>query len=342
MSGGFAILSTPPGLPAKKQWFSVRWLTGGDRTLATVGASSLKALPIWARQIKSCRAQTEDAIASLGERFVGIVDKLTASVESSRQTAEEFESGGASGVGAALSLSRSELLAVMETLKAIAQSRDALASEIRGLTAYTEELGKMASQVEALSFQAKMLALNAAIEAAHAGDAGRGFAVVAEEMRHLAAASCETGENISTKIGTIKASLANVTSSNEQVAKRDAKSVDSSEARIQQVLRRFEEVTGRLSDSAAQLREQGEGIKSEISESIVALQFQDRVSQILTHIESGMMQVVEQGEGSLPAAAADTQAQVEDMARTYSTEEERESHAGRTPEKSAPQEITFF
>lgn len=299
----------------------------------------LQALPIWARQIKNCRAQTEDAITSLGERFVGIVDKLTASAESSRQTAEGFEGAGTTGVGAALALSRAELLAVMETLKAIQQSRDALDSEIRGLTAWADELSKMASQVEALSFQAKMVALNAAIVAAHAGDAGRGFAVVAEEMRHLSAASCDTGEHITLKIQTIKTSLENVTSSNEQVARRDAKSVGSSEALIQLVLRRFEDVTGRLSDSAAQLRGQGEGIKTEICESIVALQFQDRVSQILTHVEAGMMQIVEQAEGSVPN---DAQPQLEDLALTYSTEEEREIHAGRPPAKAAPQEITFF
>ncbi|MGC9457666.1 MAG: PAS domain S-box protein [Halothiobacillaceae bacterium] len=76
---------------------------------------------------------------------------------------------------------------------AVAETNAAM-QELLGVS---EQIGNIVSSISGISGQTNLLALNAAIEAARAGSAGRGFAVVAEEVRHLAARSSESAEQIS-------------------------------------------------------------------------------------------------------------------------------------------------
>ncbi len=59
-----------------------------------------------------------------------------------------------------------------------------------------QEIAKIVTLIESISFQTNLLALNAGVEAARAGEAGRGFAVVASEVRALAQRSSESVTSI--------------------------------------------------------------------------------------------------------------------------------------------------
>src|SRR5580658_10945028 len=191
-------------------------LEGPDPTIRM--STLLEALPIWARQIETSRAQTEDAVVSLSERFSGIAQRLDAAL------GREDAMGG-QDVSAQMRDSERDLKLVMDALRAIQQSREELVNEIRGLAAYTEDVRSMASEVESIAFQTNVLALNAAIEAAHAGERGKGFAVVAHEVRALSNAARDTGKRITQKATLISESLAKINDTNESVAQRDWREV---------------------------------------------------------------------------------------------------------------------
>jgi methyl-accepting chemotaxis protein len=299
-------------------------------------ATVLEALPIWARQIETSRAQTEDAVVSLSDRFSGIAQRLDAALG--------HDAGvGRQDVSAQMRDSERDLKLVMDALRAIQQSRDELANAIRGLAAYTEDVRSMASEVESIAFQTNVLALNAAIEAAHAGERGKGFAVVAHEVRALSNAARDTGKRITQKITLISEALDKISETNEIVARRDQREVESSEANIGAVLNRFTQSTSQFAEKAQRSMEQSRAIKGEVEESLVQLQFQDRVSQIMAQVVASIGQMTDwAGRDVTPRHTADDREQIARMLGSYATEEQRRNHQGLAVEAVAPQTVTFF
>jgi methyl-accepting chemotaxis protein len=305
--------------------------------VAARGSAALQSLPIWARQIDTARRQTEDAIVALSERFAGTVNRLD-----SMLGVQGRNSGDAREAAAGTRDNEGDLKLVVDALKAIQQSRDELAKEIRGLVGYTEELRKMASEVESIAFQTNMLALNAAIEAAHAGKAGQGFAVVAHEVRNLSTAARETGKRITQKVGAVSEALLQIGATSERVADRDQKAVEGSEARIQAVLGRFASNAVRLEQVAEESRAQSSQIKDEIAESLVHLQFQDRVGQILAQVVGTMNDLSVPHDAAAAGTTERAQQHLQRMMRGYTTEEQRQIHHGLEAEAVAEQEVTLF
>jgi methyl-accepting chemotaxis protein len=295
----------------------------------------LEALPIWARQIETSRGHTEDAVVALSERFSGIVQRLDAALG-------REESVGRQDVSAQMRDSERDLKLVMDALRAIQKSRDELANEIRGLAAYTEDVRSMASEVESIAFQTNVLALNAAIEAAHAGERGKGFAVVAHEVRALSNAARDTGKRITKKATLISEALGKISETNEIVAQRDQREVKSSEANIGAVLDRFTQSTSQFAETAQRSMEQSRAIKDEVAESLVQLQFQDRVSQILAQVVSSIGRMTDWARGDVAPSHPDERGQLAQMMGSYATEEQRRNHQGLAVDAVAPQAVTFF
>jgi methyl-accepting chemotaxis protein len=304
---------------------------------AALGLVCRQALPIWNKQIETVRGQAETAIVSLTERFAGIVRQLDEALGASDGD------GGAQAISSDAEEGSRRLGRVLEALKAIQQSRDAFAQEIRSLVGFTQELQRMSSDVESIAFQTNMLALNAAIEAAHAGAAGKGFAVVAKEVRALSEAARLTGKGITNKVGLINDALAQIGVTSEQLAGRDKAAVEESETQVHEVLERFKRRASALDAVAQRASAQSAAIKDEVSEALVQLQFQDRTSQILGQV-IGAMDEVSTLQGSDTGASPEDEARkcLERMAATYTTEEQRLNHQGLETTSLAPQETTFF
>jgi len=308
-----------------------------------------QALPIWVKQIETARSQTEEAIMALSAEFSGIVSKLEASVVASQKTTGGVSGDGEGSIVAVLAHSEAELKTVIHSLAEALESRRAMVHEVRELTGYTAELKKMAADVAAIAAQTNLLALNAAIEAARAGEAGRGFAVVADEVRKLSNLSSDTGKKMADKVGVINSAITSVFQAAEKSADEDAHSVADSDAAIRDVLSRFQDVTGRLSDSADLLQRESDGIREEISGAMVHMQFQDRMSQILAHVCSnldGLHQNLKanqvQRQNGQPASL-DVAGLLGAMERSYTTQEQRRNHHGVAASSAAADaEITFF
>ncbi|MEQ7920323.1 methyl-accepting chemotaxis protein [Xanthomonas sp. WHRI 1810A] len=298
-----------------------------------------QALPIWVRQIDTSREQTEQAISDLTSRFVDISRRLDETVRASQIAAD----GGAAGASS-LTTSAGELYQVVESLRLAQQSRDEMLGEVRNLTSYTGELRSMAADVAAIAAQTNLLALNAAIEAARAGEAGRGFAVVADAVRTLSSQSSETGQKMSAKVDIINAAITRLVEVAGESSERSNDSVSASQSTIEGVLARFGSITDQLRQSAEGLLNESAGIGQEISDVLVTLQFQDRVSQILNQVRERMNALydeLQQAERSGHPLIMDANAFMAQMERGYAMREQRQNHVGKSTQ-TAEETITFF
>ena len=312
--------------------------------MSTADGFCLEALPVLGHQIENARVQSEAAILELTTRFRGIVTNLDGAVAAS----ERGSGDGGRDLTSALDNGKGELLKVVDALKEVRDGRAVLIADIRALTVFTQELSEMANEVQMVALKTNMLALNAAIEAAHAGSTiGAGFAVVAQEVRQLSVASRGTGKSIEKKVSVINDALRRIVDANDVVSRREEAAVQESEARIGNVLSTFGGMTERLLQSAAEFRGESETIKDAVMESMVQLQFQDRVGQILAHVVRSMEELREAAEAASGAPLGDASGGLAEsymarMASSYTTEEQRRIHDGSAAQAVEPQAAEFF
>ncbi len=307
-----------------------------------------KVLPIWERQINTGRLETEEAVMVLATRFAELSQRLQATVDTS--TGADGCEGAAGGQGVLLLLqtSQHELGKIIVSLKSAVEAMEAMMAQIALLSGFTDELKGMAAEVASIAAQTNLLALNAAIEAARAGESGRGFAVVAGEVRKLSGLSAETGKMISTKVEVINAGIGAVLERAEQYARNEAQVIEGSEATIQRVLSEFGSAAEKLSHSTEVLQAESAGVKFQIDDVLVSLQFQDRVSQIFCHVQGDLEKlhrhVLDRLESSACGTAGeliDVELWLDELARTYTTDEQRSNHPG-AQNGSGSADITFF
>ena len=367
-ASGLALAAVLAGAGAAAGWhLGGRWRASLGAAAATAGAAARaecsdaiaaymagrarfgeQLIPVWAGHIENSRLQMESAISSLAGRFSGIVDKLDQAVKASGSASASVEDGD-HGLVAVFAKGEKELDSVVASLKSAMTSKAAMLGKVQGLDQFIAELQKMAADVASIAKQTNLLALNAAIEAARAGETGRGFAVVADEVRKLSTRSGETGERIAEKVAVISQAIVSTCRTAGESMRHEDAAMHASEAAIGAVLADFRNVTEALVASSGLLKNESLGIKSEVAEALVQLQFQDRVSQIMSHVQSnieGLPAVLEEnsrqaGSTGLPVPLDDA-GLLGELEKTYAMAEERALHGGDTAVAKQEQEITFF
>lgn len=304
-------------------------------------------LPVWTRQITTSRSQTEQEILNLSRRFAEISKRLDQSIHASQSVSA---GNNASGLATVLSDSENDLTHIVDALKSSMEMKHILLEKLRDLKVHTEEMKDMAAAVGKVAAKTNLLALNAAIEAARTGEHGRGFSVVADEVRNLSRLSGETGANIVDRIGSLTRAMDSVLDAAERTSEEDENAKKSSDEAISSVLARFSGLANGLTESFNILKTESAGIKTEVQDVLVSLQFQDRTGQILAHVEEQLQSLkdflcenAERKKQQQAVVTIDADKWINDVLESYTVAEERDNlTGGESTDQKQTKDMYFF
>ncbi|BBB27088.1 methyl-accepting chemotaxis protein [Amphritea japonica] len=218
-------------------------------------ASATEEMSATAHEVATSTMTTSEAASHVDHLTSDGVKLITGTVESINRLASVMEK--ASGAIVQLKNDSSEISAVVDVIKSVAE-------------------------------QTNLLALNAAIEAARAGEQGRGFAVVADEVRSLAQRTQRSTSDIERIVGNFQSSAEVVSTTMEMCAKDAEDSVDQTHL-IEQKLVIIQEQTTLISNMCLQIATAAEeqvSVASEMAENT------KNISVLAVHGIEGGSQIV--------------------------------------------------
>lgn len=290
-------------------------------------------LPQWRKQIELARSQTTSAADGLTHKFVAMSQQMTNTI------ALSSDADSNQGVFEVIRNAQIELPKAIGVLDSTRADREHFLAQVHTLGDFVDELFSMAEDVAKIASQTNLLSLNAAIEAARAGESGRGFSVVADEVRKLSTLSGATGGRITEKVRVMGSSIRGVIEQAGQVAETEQVMVREVGGIVSQVLGELGLGVAQLEQRIALLEHSSREVEHTVSEVLVDLQFQDRVSQITSHITLDMNRLQDHLYDALPP---DSLEWMQVLESTYTTREQVLIHGGDKHAQVEQSSVTFF
>lgn len=180
----------------------------------------------------------------------------------------------------------SKMNQLQTTSQGVAESFDQMQTQVSNINTTLNDISGITKQTD-------LLALNAAIEAARAGEAGRGFAVVADEVRNLAARTSEFNVDIRKGLEDILTSMQGVGVRVANASNIDMSIAEKSQQTLQEMGSELIEMTEKARQHSRNITTITEKMASLTQEGVMAMQFEDIVTQLITRISQRTVNVGE-------------------------------------------------
>ena len=246
-------------------------------------ATCLPAFAVLRAQLGATAKQIEQAVIEVCQRFQGIVGRARESVTQAASTL-----GNGERPPHAQPSHSQRLIAVarrmMERSETTTQACLHMVDKMGQVEGEMNRITQSLREVDEIAKAVRLLGFNATIEAARAGEHGATFSVVAAETRRLATNAAQINKSIQKTVEQLRTK---VNDASQELRVTSTAFVSSSEASCTEVneavaamaateeeLRRSVECSARVSESLA----------DDVSHAVMAMQFQDRVNQQITHV----------------------------------------------------------
>lgn len=285
----------------------------------TVGALG----EVWQRQVDAAIQLGTQSVDDLTTTFSDIDRQLSQALALTQQAAQRLKGDGA--MSGAVDHANAKLSDVMARIQEAVDANHAMLATVTDAVNAVRELNETAQSVERISQMTTLLSINARIEAARAGEAGQGFSVVADEVRRLAAQSRQESMTIMQRVARIEAVILQAAESAEAQRSRDLELIQRSRDDVEQIVSELGASMSEVMEASDGLCEIGEQTRASVGMALMQFQYQDRVSQRLSHVRDSMHAFGDALEGGWPSEPA-AQALEARLLASYTMPEEGRIH----------------
>lgn len=275
-----------------------------------------RVLPIWQAHVQLARSQTKSAIDNLTARFVGIHEQLGGALDLS-------QNGRNADMLQVIQKAAEQLGGVAAALESVLASRQALLSRLDTLAAANDDIRRLAHENEQLAGRTGVTDL------------------LSDELswQELAGRSAENSRQIAARAKGVRQQIIAAVGAAGELSAGAGGMVENSRQVIDQVVSDFRQSALKLSATVEQLEGENREVDREVCDILVNLQFQDRISQILDHLQRDIGRLKDaSGAPEVPAP----EQWLAELEQTYTTQEQRQVHAGQQSQAGQPSQVDFF
>lgn len=261
----------------------------------TMNARLQEAADVWTLHIQGAQRRMQGATQQLQGGLAEVLTQLdeVTGLDTPRSS-PGADPGQLDARAALLEQCETRLRALIDNFHVFVQSREEVMQSVRTLESSSSGLREMAEDVAKLARQTNLLSVNAAIEAARAGTNGRSFAVVATEVRRLSGESGRTGRHIEQQVEVLGERMQLALRQAAMHVERDRGVIAASEQTINEVVEQVDQTVLALHQRAQDLAVRGGLIKTQVHQLMMALQVQDQVQQVLSQVDTSIVDAVQQ------------------------------------------------
>jgi methyl-accepting chemotaxis protein len=284
-------------------------------------------IKVWSGQISLAQDQGNENIDQLAGNYTQINDKLVKAIKTFQETTKEINSDN--GITHTIEKSELALHKIINVLKDAMIGRAHISNELNNLSATIQKLSQIGDEVTTIASQENSLALNTSNDATKNGEKATRLADVIEK---------------------VNVTLQNTLTATQKCTEQDALIINSVEQTLQRIINDYSSAGENIILSANQLEQESTEVKRAMDVTLISLQFQDRVSQILSHVLADMNKLashyqqyqlsISQGNTIKPI---DIEQWLNNIKETYTTSEQVAVHDGNEiPNNQKNNEVTFF
>ncbi len=271
-------------------------------------AAHLPVLPELCAQLRASTKHIEESVVQVCANFQHIAGRVIESVNRASQLLAPPQTDGAErkrSIEELVETTRSTLENLLQRIVDDAAMSEQVATRMETVDEGVKQLNATLKEVQEIVRATKSLGVNARIEAIQVGEQAQGFALVATEIAAFSRRFARIADSIQEVVDKVHRDVSSTTVILRERAAADRSQMESTRTEIEVLLKDFHSTHAATQQFLTDSASHSEELTGDISNAVVALQFQDRINQRVGHVIEALHAMREALEMPLDALGKD-------------------------------------
>jgi methyl-accepting chemotaxis protein len=266
----------------------------GSSSAQSGTGSCVEALPILAGQLQEVASQVEEAVVKVCDSFQDIAQRARQAA-SQIQLIDESKAAQSgereSGIEALISNTRKTMEDLLQCIDHASNFSSITVTRMESIAHQIDGLYSSLQDIDEVANKSRLLALNGQLEAARAGEQGAAFAIVATETAKMAVHAVDSSKRMRKLIESISESITSASQELHERANTDTREAELSREEVNGSLDAMAALHEEMVQTIEESKDNNDRLAQDISTAVVAMQFQDSISQRIGHVIDSLHEI---------------------------------------------------